>query len=174
MPLWFLVLIIFILSGCDRNPAMTTVHAAARANVALGLAYLQQEEVAEAKQKLLLAQQQAPEDPVVLDGLGFFSQQTGNVFLAKQYYQQAVERAPHDGPSQNNLGVFLCQQGDYQQALAHFELALADIRYLNPADAAENAGRCALKNHDKSASCRFFQVAAHTDPQRAYLKSLCA
>src|SRR5438128_2314971 len=95
---------------------------AANYNVELALSYLQQGNLTRAKYKLLLAQQQAPNDPVVNDAMGYFLERTGEVNKAESYYLQAINAAPKSGAAQNNYGTFLCRQKHYQKAITHFML----------------------------------------------------
>ena len=162
------ILILFILlsclMGCASNVTPQNQHAASY-NIDLGLGYLQEGDLARAKHKLLLAEQQAPRNPAVQDAMAYFLERTGEPQRAAEYYQRAIQLAPKSGKVQNNYGTFLCRQGQYQAAISHFKLALQDPSYLYPAQVYENAGKCALKIPDKNLARAFFQQALQQDPQ---------
>jgi type IV pilus assembly protein PilF len=118
---------------------------AANYNAQLGLVYLKQGDIKLAKSKLLLALQQAPSDPLILDSMAYFLETTGEIQRAESYYLRAINHASKNGAVQNNYGTFLCRHQRYQESLEHFLLAVKDGNYLNTAQAYENAGLCALK-----------------------------
>lgn len=158
-----LLLVSVLLTGCYTSSVVNP--SAASDNMALGLAYFKEGDRVRAQQKLLLAEQQAPQDPLVQDTLGYFYEQSGELNKAEQYYQRALRIAPHDGAVQNNYATFLCRQKDYQLALKHFLLATQDHHYLHPAEAYENAGRCAARIPNKMLAIGFLQQALAHDPQ---------
>jgi type IV pilus assembly protein PilF len=133
-------------------------------NTKLGLAYLHQGHVARAKSKMLLALQEDPNNPIILDAMGYFLEKTGNVKTARQYYLRAVALAPRRGTVQNNYGTYLCRHGYYQEAIKHFLLATQDTNYLHVADAYENAGVCAAKIPNKKLAHKYFRAALQHDP----------
>ena len=124
------------------SPTSENHKTSANYNAQLGLAYLKQGNTQAAKNKLLLALQQSPDDPLILDSMAYFFEITGEIKLADNYYLQAIKRAPKSGAAQNNYGVFLCRHKRYQESLNHFSLAVKDNNYLNTAQAYENAKLC--------------------------------
>lgn len=166
--------IFLLLTACSstvqQNNDVDTV-LAANDNVELGLAYLKQQDMPRAKAKLLLALQQAPHSPIVLDALAYFWEVTGNSEEAKKYYAEAVDRAPHDGAALNNYGVFLCKQKQYSQAEKLLLKAANEENYLNTAKAYENAGLCALEIPDDKKAKAYFAKALQQDPQLAKLNT---
>ena len=135
-------------------------------NAQLGLAYLQQGQVEQAKSSLLHALQEAPNDPLVLQAMGYFLDRTGETKAAEHYYVRAIELAPKNGAVQNNYGIYLCRQGQYQNAITHFLLATQDINYLHVASAYKNAGLCALKIPDKKLAREYLRKSVISDPSR--------
>lgn len=168
---FFLTLFILQLVSCATSSSHSNP-TAANYNVALGLSYLKQNNVEAAKRKLLLALQQAPQDPTALDAMGYFLEQTDEPIQAKKYYLAALKLAPKAGETQNNYAAFLCRQGDYSKALTHFLLATQDKNYLHPAQAYENAGLCALKIPNRTLAKQYFQKALKADPGRKRLSHL--
>ncbi len=167
---WFvLVVMILALNACKTQPIATHTKAlkdlskAAHINVQLGIAYLHQGDTVRAKQKLLLAEQQAPSADTER-ALAYFYAQTGNLPQANQYYQKALRRSPDDGATHNNYGVFLCRQKKYQLAEQQFLRAINIPRYVNTADAYENAGLCALLIPDYTKAKAYFEAALQSNP----------
>lgn len=138
----------------------------AKINAQLGIAYLERRNLQRAKQKLLLALEQGPTIPEPWYSMAYFLEATGNKDDASIYYQKAISVAPTRGDAQNNYGTFLCRNGDYRGSIEHFMLAVKDPTYLDPADAYENAGLCALKIPDKTMATKYFSQALQQDPSR--------
>jgi type IV pilus assembly protein PilF len=84
--------------------------------------------------------------------------------LAEENYQRAMRLAPGNADLANNYGSFLCQTGRYQQAMAQFEAALNNPKYVSPVKAMANAGACAFKNKHYDVADRYFTNAARFDP----------
>ena len=137
---------------------------AAKINVQLGLAYLEKNDMSRAKKTLLLAKREAPQEPSVWYGMGYFLERTGELKAAEEHYRVALGLNANAGPALNNYGTFLCRQRRYAEALKAFEQAVADPNYLEPAVAYENAGLCALKIPDQHLAKHYFQEAKAKDP----------
>lgn len=159
--------LLFTLTACTTPRPPQAIHPAAKYNVELGLGYLQRGDMARAKHKLLLAEAEAPKDPMVLDALGYFYERAGEPKRAETYFLQAVKLAPHRGAIQNNYGTFLCRQGQYHASLEHFTAAATDPHYLHPALAYVNAGQCALKIPNRALAEHYFKRALAHDPKQA-------
>lgn len=150
------LMMVLLLIGCVTTKNNSNSHIAADSNIQLGVAYLQQKKMARAKQKLLLALQQAPDYSPCWYTMGYFLENTGESEAASRYYQRALTLAPYDGAAHNNYGTFLCRQGHYRAAIEHFLIAIRDVAYLNTAAAYRNAAKCALKIPDKKLANEFF------------------
>jgi len=143
----FYVIFCIVITSCSSS-SLKSQEKAANYNAQLGLAYLQQGDIKLAKTKLLLALQQSPSStPLILDSMAYFLEVTGENKLAEAYYLKAIKYFPKNGAAQNNYGVFLCRHKRYKESLHHFSLAVKDNKYLNTAQAYENARLCALKIH---------------------------
>lgn len=163
--------LISLLSACaTTNPAKTAEQEqkakTAKINAQLGIAYLERHNLQRAKQKLLLSLEQGPNIPEPWYSMAYYLEATGNKDDASIYYQKAISIAPSRGDAQNNYGTFLCRNGDYRGAVEHFMLAVKDPMYLDPADAYENAGLCALKIPDQKMAAKYFAQAITQDPSR--------
>ena len=177
--LFFLVVVCIFLTSCTsalkNNQAITQttvtteqLNNAANANIALGLYYLQQHNVPQAQAKLLLALQQAPQNYMTYDAMGFFLETIQKTEIAEKYYRQAIKVAkPTDrGSSRNNYGTFLYRQHRCQEALTQFFLVINDMNYLHLAAAYENAGLVAVCLNKKSLAKKCFTKALLIEPQR--------
>ncbi len=151
----------------SRSSIPSTGPQASNANVQLGLAYLQSGDMQRAKQKLLLAEQQAPASTESQAAMGYFLESTGSFSQAEAYYRKAVTLNPKSGAAQNNYGTFLCRRGRYAESDQHFLLALQDPSYLNTAQVYENAGLCAMQIPDTNKAGTYFTQAITQDPKRA-------
>jgi len=150
----------FSLCACSTTyPAQTDKISAAEINTKLALAYLDHNDAARGKAKLLLAQKQAPLDPAVWYVSGYFWERTGERAAANQAYLNAIKLAPTLGAAQNNYGAFLCRQGQYSAAISHFLLAIADPNYLSIVGAYENAAQCALKIPNRALAEEYLHLA---------------
>ncbi len=163
---WVLILNLAACSIFSRSKVPVTGPQVAGTNVQLGLAYLQSGDVQRAKQKLLLAEQQAPASIESQGAMGYFLESTGNLSQAEAYYRRAVILNPKSGAAQNNYGTFLCRRGNYKEADRHFLLALQDPSYLNTAQVYENAGLCAMQIPDANKAMGYFTQAITQDSKR--------
>lgn len=164
-----LIFLTLLLSAChfttaEFNP-VTKNPAAGEINTSLGLAYLAQRDVARAQQKLVLAQQQAPDNPAVWYVTGYFLENSQEIPAAEQAYRRALELSPHLGAAHNNYGAFLCRHGQYSAAIDHFLQAVKDPNYLHAAEAYENAGHCALLIPDANSAKQYFKLAIARNSQ---------
>ncbi|MDR3491235.1 MAG: type IV pilus biogenesis/stability protein PilW [Gammaproteobacteria bacterium] len=162
------VILMSALSACntvqnsaDPNTPQTKT---SRINTQLGMAYLQNNDMQRAKQKFLLALDQAPNSPEAWYSMAYFQEVTGNSAKANEAYLKAIQLAPTSGDVQNNYGTFLCRHNQYQNGIKHFLLAINDTRYLHTAGAYENAGLCALKIPDLHSAENYFNHAINQDP----------
>ena len=139
---------------------------AARINTKLAMAYLQKGNIVRAKQKLMMALDEAPNIPEPWYSTAYFLEATGNLQEANAYYMKAVSIAPTRGDVQNNYGTYLCRRGHFDEAISHFQIAVKDPKYLDPSGAYENAGLCALKIPNYARAKYFFHKAILANPQR--------
>lgn len=135
----------------------------AKIHVQLGLALLELNNVSQAKQKFLQAKNEAPREPSVWYGLGYFLERTGEVKAAEQHYRIAIDLHCTEGASRNNYAIFLCRQGRYQEAFNEFNKAVNDARYLQSAQAFVNASICASKIPDRQLAEAYFKKALEKD-----------
>lgn len=149
------------------NTEETKKTTVAQINTRLGMAYLERHDIQRAKQKFLMALDQAPHIPDTWYSMAYFLESTGNKEQAKTYYEKAVALAPKRGDALNNYGTFLCRSGEYQAAVGYFVKATQDQKYLEQASAYENAGLCSMKIPDTKSAMAYFKRALAEDPRRA-------
>ncbi|SRR5579883_2503487 len=166
-----ILFLVGLLSACSftssddaevKNQKIST----AKINTQLGMAYLQEHQMQQAKKRLLLALDEAPTIPEPWYSMAYFLETTNDPVQANKYYLKAIELAPTRGDSHNNYGTFLCRSGNYRAAIQQFMLATQDPTYLDTATAYENAGLCALKIPDKRQARIYFSNAIKQDPDR--------
>ena len=136
-PLLFaLTLLAGAVMAADFNPE------AARANVRLGVAYLQQGNLAVAKEKLERALKQEPRNVEVHTALAFLYERLDKPAKAEEEFETAMKLAPGSSDVRNNYAVFLCGHGKVEKALANFDLAAKDRLYATPWAALTNSAIC--------------------------------
>jgi type IV pilus assembly protein PilF len=83
---------------------------------------------------------------------------------AEQNFERALQLAPNDPDIRHNWGWYLCQHKRQREAIAQFELAVADPLYRTPETALVNAGRCAQAIGDVRAAEGYFRRALAGQP----------
>jgi len=115
---------------------------AAALNAQLGMAYLQQGNLAIAKEKLERAEKQNPHDPNVHSALALLYERLGKPQQVDEHYHAAVRLAPQDPDISNNYAVFLCKSGRTEEGVRRFMDAARNPLYRTPEAAYTNAGVC--------------------------------
>jgi len=148
---WTAILTASLLIGCvssDGSKALKRedpTEAAAKTNIQLGIAYLQQGNYAVAREKLERSLKQNPKDPDVHTTLGLLYDRTGEPKLADKHYQEALKLAPDNPDVSNNYAVYLCKRGRVDEGVERFAAVAANKYYRTPEVALTNAGVC-LRN----------------------------
>jgi type IV pilus assembly protein PilF len=130
------------LCGCQSDGGPQADATAARANMQLGSAYLQQGNLPVAKDKLERAVKQAPRDPAIHGLLAMLYLRLGEESRAESEYRAALALAPRDPDQLNNYAVFLCGAGRIDEGVARFQEAARNQLYRTPWVAYTNAGVC--------------------------------
>ncbi len=117
-------------------------HTAAKYNVQLGTAYLQQGNYPLAKEKLERSLKQNPRDPDVHTSLALMYDRTGDQKLADRHYREALRLAPDKPAVINNYAVYLCKSGRVDEGVERFKSVAASKFYQTPEVALTNAGVC--------------------------------
>ena len=145
---WFTLITVSLLAGCvssDGSKALKRedpTDAAAKTNIQLGIAYLQQGNYTVAREKLERSLKQNPKDPDVHTSLGLLYDRTGEPKLADKHYQEALKLAPNSPDISNNYAIYLCKRGRVDEGVERFSAVAANKYYRTPEVALTNAGVC--------------------------------
>jgi type IV pilus assembly protein PilF len=133
-----------LLSACTTGSKKSVSNAqnAAIANTQLGSAYMNQGNLALAKDKLDRALAQDPSNPEVHSVRGMLFDKMGMPKDADAEFRTALRLAPKDPNVINNYAVFLCQRGRTDEGVKLFEEAATNALYSTPEAAYTNAGVC--------------------------------
>jgi len=116
--------------------------AAAKYNIQLGTAYLQQGNYSLAREKLERSLKQNPKDPDVHTSLGLLYDRTGDSKLADKHFKEALRLAPDKPDLSNNYAVYLCKNGRTDEGVERFMAVAGNKYYRTPEVALTNAGVC--------------------------------
>ena len=145
---WFTLIAVSLLTGCvssDGSKALKRedpTESAAKTNIQLGIAYLQQGNFTVAREKLERSLKQNPKDPDVHTSLGLLYDRTGEPKLADKHYQEALRLAPDNPDVSNNYAIYLCKRGRVDEGVERFAAVAANRYYRTPEVALTNAGVC--------------------------------
>jgi len=162
-----LVPIACLLVSCvstETNPVETSPTDAARANLQLGVAYMQRNELKLAREKLEKAVDQDPELPSVRAYLGVLYERLGELREADKQYRTAVRLAPKDPNVLNTYGGFLCRTDKRKDGIKYLVRAAENPVYTTPEAAYVNAATCARGIPDLEASEAYLRQALRVAP----------
>ena len=140
-----LVLAVGAFAGCvssGNDGKASDGRNAAAFNLQLGVTYLQQGNLAVAKEKLERAAKQNPDSPAVHSAMGLLYERLGDQKRADEEHRRALARAPGDPEILNNYAVYLCRNGRSAEGVQRFEQAASNPLYRTPWAAYTNAGVC--------------------------------
>jgi type IV pilus assembly protein PilF len=140
---------------------------AAAVNLQLGAGYLQQGNLALAKQKLERALSEDPHNPQIHSTLGLLDERLGKDKEADQEYRTSLSLAPHDPALLNNYAVFLCSHNRATEGVRNFEEAATNPLYRSPWAAFTNAGVCSRQAHHDAEAQELFVRALRSNPSYA-------
>lgn len=155
---------LFLLTGCISvtSAPSSQPKLMANARLALALGYLEQNEMAKAKENLEMALKLHPSNERILLAMAHYYEKVGETTSAELFYKKVLTLQPNNGDALNNYGVFLCKQGLYQQANNYFNQAVLIPSYYSIASSYENAALCSLKaQQQESAKYYFIRALEH-------------
>jgi type IV pilus assembly protein PilF len=167
---WLAVAAVALLAGCVSEDGSKPLRredpklAAAKANVQLGTAYLQQGNYNVAKEKLERSLKQNPKDPDVHTSLGLLYDRTGDSKLADKHFREALRLAPDKPDLINNYAVYLCKSGRVDEGVEKFTSVAASKYYRTPEVALTNAGVCLRGAKRNEAAVQKFTAAIRARP----------
>ncbi len=139
-----LLLLVSPLAGAGPSAPLEPQNVtAARLNAQLAVAYLKENEVAAAQEKIDKALTQNPKDPAVQVSAGLVYERLEQVDKADRFFAEALRLEPHNPDMVNNYAVFKCRRGHYAEGEKLFLQAARNPAYGTPEVAYSNAGVCA-------------------------------
>ncbi|MCG5524539.1 type IV pilus biogenesis/stability protein PilW [Ectothiorhodospira haloalkaliphila] len=157
-----------VVSGCATAPEVRDQQRrAAGVNVELGLHYMRQNQLQQAKSNLDRALQQDPGSAQVHAAYALLQERLREPELADRHFRRALELEPDNAVARNNYGTFLCRQDRLKEAEEAFTRAADDPLYPTPEVAWTNAGICALKYPDEELAEQYFRRALQQNPNHA-------
>lgn len=145
----------------------TDGNAAAAANLQLGISYMQQGNLALAREKIEKALRQAPKSADVHTAAAMLEERLGDRRKAEEHHRNAVRLGPNRPELTNNYAVFLCRNGKAKEGIKKFQEVAANRLYSTPQAAYTNAGVCARGDKQLDAAAGFFQRALKLRPNHA-------
>jgi len=168
-----LAALVTLLAGCaSRDDAVnvkdsTRAETAAAYNLQLGVAYLQQDNLALAREKLDRAVKQNPRDPKIHNALALLAEKLNNLDDADKSYRTAVRLAVDDPDISNNYAVFLCRTGRVDEGVKRFVAVAKNKLYRSPEAAYTNAGVCLREAKRFDEASEYFARALAVRPNHA-------
>jgi type IV pilus assembly protein PilF len=140
---------------------------AANYNMQLAMAYLNQGELALAKQKLERAVKENPSDPNVHSAMAMLQDRLGHPELADKEFKAALNLGARTPDVLNNYAVYLCRTGRVDEGVKSFEEAAHNPLYRTPEAAYTNAGVCLRGAKRDTQAAMSFQKALQVRPNFA-------
>lgn len=155
-----------LLAACVSQEAARPVDSreAARARVQLGIAHMQQGNLALAKDNLDRAERQDPNSFELQWAKAQLAERLDQPREADRHYQAAMRLRPDSPEIVNTYAVFLCQQGEVDKALPLFERVMANRLYSTPWAVATNAAVCLRSDKRHADAVPYLQRAIAIRP----------
>lgn len=141
-------LVLVFLAGCATQATLQDRDRArqgAEINVDLGLHYLANNNLEQARTNLARALDMAPDYARAHSAFAMLQVRLNNEREAERSFRRAVELDPDDSFTWNSFGAFLCGTERLDEAQDAFRNALANPYYPTPEHALTNAGVCLLE-----------------------------
>jgi type IV pilus assembly protein PilF len=166
------VSLLAIMTGCvtTKSPHLTNEHAEADAaadNVALAMAYMQEGNLARAKEKLDRGIQEDPTNANLHSVYGQFYERINDQKKAEDQFREALRLAPNDPGQLNFYGVYLCNQHRVDEGVTKLLKVANNPLYRTPELAYDNIGVCLLTVHRDEEAESAFKRALNARPDYA-------
>ena len=159
---------LLVLAGCASRPqGAENEGQSARINTQLGVAYMRQNQLDQAHDKLQKALRQDAQLPEAHAAIAVLYERMNEPKKAREHHWRAVELAPEESPALNNFGRFLCSQKEYREAEGYFMRAAQNPLYQTPEVPWVNAAACAQSAGDPEKAERFYLRALQANPKFA-------
>ncbi len=139
---------------------------AAAINTELAIAYMREENLAAARDKIEKALAQNANTARTQMVAGFVYDRLGDKRKAKHHYDQAVKLAKGDPDVMNNAGAYFCRVGEYKRGEQLLLQAAGSALYRTPDVAYGNAGRCARSDGRPKDAEQYFRKALKINPKQ--------
>jgi type IV pilus assembly protein PilF len=140
---------------------------AAAINTELAIAYMREENLAAARDKIEKALAQHANTARTQMVAGFVYDRLGDKRKAKHHYDQAVKLAKGDPDVMNNAGAYFCRIGQYKRGEQLLLQAAGSALYRTPDVAYGNAGRCARSDGRPKDAEQYFRQALKINPKQS-------
>ncbi len=164
--------LLMIMTGCvtTKSPHLINEHAEADAaadNVQLAMAYVQEGNLARAKEKLDRALQEDPHNPNLHSVYGLFYERINDQKKAESEFHEALRLAPGDPGQLNFYGGYLCRQHRVDEGVTKLLQVATNPLYRTPELAYDNVGVCLLTVHRDEEAESAFKRALNARPDYA-------
>ena len=136
-------------------------------HVQMALGYVEKANRESARHHLTKAFEIDKNSAPATNAMAMLYQLEGEQTLAEESFKLAIKRDKNLTVAHNNYGIFLYNQKRYQEAFTQFELAAADLAYVNRSQALTNVGRAALKLGNEVRAKAAFEHACILDRKNA-------
>jgi type IV pilus assembly protein PilF len=136
-------------------------------NMQLGMAYLNQGDLALAKEKMDRAMTENPGDPAVHSAMAMLQERLGHPEKADTEFKTALRLGPGSPDILNNYAVYLCRNGRTDEGVKTFEEAAHNPLYKTPEAAYTNAGVCLRSAKRDTQAAMSFERALQVKPNFA-------
>jgi type IV pilus assembly protein PilF len=136
-------------------------------HVQMALGYIEKGNRESARHHLTKAFEINRDSAVATNAMGMLFILEGEPALAEEQFKLALKRDKNLTAAHNDYGIFLFNQKRYQDAFTHFELAAADLAYINRSQVLTNVGRTALKLGNEVRAKAAFEHACILDKRNA-------
>lgn len=168
--------LLVIVSGCvtSKSPRLSEGHVKADAaadNAQLAMAYMQEGNLARAKEKLDRGMQEDPTNPNLHSVYALFYERMNDQKKAESELREAMRLAPGDPGQLNFYGVYLCRQHRVDEGITKLLQVATNPLNRTPEAAYDNIGVCLVTAHrDQEAESAFKRALnARPDyPEAAY------
>lgn len=141
-------------------------------HIQMALGYVEKGNRESARHHLKKAFELDSDSAAATNAMAMVYQLEGELALAEEQFRLAIKRDKKLTVAHNNYGIFLFNQKRYEEAFTQFELASADLGYVNRSQSLTNLGRTALKLNNKARAQSAFEHACILDRKNsdAYLE----
>ena len=156
----FVTTALLLLTGCagSNKPSDENQLKKAKLHYQLGLDALSKNQLPKAFEEFMISEEIDPNQPEVLDALGWAWRLRGNLEKSESYYKRAL-RAGAGSATHNNYGSLLLQMEKFDKAKVQLKKALEDPRYRNQFMAFINLGDAYLGLNEFDEAIRAYRRA---------------